>query len=138
QAGGHGALVERWHVREGRRRRRAEDTVQEPYPTNDRRCSGRVRGDGQDAALPQQPAAVAVRRQGHAAKAAAVDIWNPIVLGKALIEKGVVRPDQIEHAAILADYAVEKELGLLPEGLTQVVVEVREETRVRADRFQIA
>src|SRR6185436_3564788 len=126
------------HVREGRRRRRAEDTVQEPHAPKDRRCSRGVRGDGQYAALPQQAAALAVWRQADAAKAAAVDIWNPVVLREALIEKGVVRPDQIEHAAILAHHAVEKELGLLPETLTEVVIEVREETRIRADRFQIA
>src|SRR2546430_7388293 len=41
-------------------------------------------------------------------------------------------------AAILAHHAVEKELGLLTERLTKVVIEVREETRVRIDRFKVA
>ena len=107
------------------------NTVQEPHPTNDRRCSGGVRRDGQHAALPQQAAALAIWRQGHAAKAAAVDIWNPVVLREALIEKGIVRSDQIEHAAIVSQHAVEKELGLLPERLTKIVIEVGEQTRVR-------
>ena len=88
--------------------------------------------------MPQQASTLALGRERHAAEAAAVDIGNPVVPGQPLVEKGVVRPDQIEHAAILAHHAVEEELGLLPERLTQVVIEVREETRVRTDRLEIA
>ena len=55
------------------------------------------------------------------------------MLRQALVEKGVVRPDQIEHAAILAHHAVDEELGLLPKRLTEVVVEVRD-TGARSGR----
>ena len=48
QARGHDTLIERRHVREWRRRRRTEDTAQDPHTTNDRRRSRRVRRDGDD------------------------------------------------------------------------------------------
>src|SRR5262249_49070259 len=54
------------------------------------------------------------------------------------IEECVVRPDQIEHAAILAQHAVEEEFGFLPEGLSQVVIEVPKKSSVRSDGFDIA
>src|SRR6185295_539481 len=47
-------------------------------------------------------------------------------------------PDQIAHAAILAQDAVHEELGLLTERLTKVVVEVRVEAHVGVDRLQSA
>ena len=66
--------------------------------------------------------AVGCRR--HAAESASVDAGNSVVLRQAFVQERVVRPDEREHAAILAQHAVEEELGLLPEGLPQVVVEV--------------
>ena len=57
---------------------------------------------------------------------------------EALVQERVVRPKQVEHAAILTNHAVDKELRLLPERLTQVVVEIREETHVRRDRVEVA
>src|SRR5262249_45254987 len=84
-----------------------------------------------------QAATLAIGSQGHQAEVAAVDIRNPIVPGQAFVQKGVVRLDQFEDAAILAQHVVEKELGLLAERLTEIVIEVRVETRVRLDRLQI-
>src|SRR5437867_12691662 len=74
----------------------------------------------------------------HTAESASVDVGNSVVLRQAFIEERVVRPDEIEHAAILAQHAVEKELGFLPKGLTQVVIEVPIEGGVRSDRLEIA
>src|SRR4029077_13283612 len=108
-----------------------EDTAQDPHTTNDRRRPRRERRDRQHAALPQQAATLAIGSQGHAAEAAAVDIRNPVVPGQALIQKGVVRLDQFEHAAILVQHVAEKELGLLAERLTEIFIEVRIETLVR-------
>ena len=126
KTGGHGALIERRHVRERRRRRRAEEIVEDIHATNDRRRPRGVRRDREHAAVPQQATAPALGCERHAAEAAAVDVGNAVVLRETLVEKGVVRPDQIEHAAILAQHAVEKELGFLPERLAQVVIEVRD------------
>src|SRR5215470_11214794 len=73
----------------------------------------------------------------HAAESASIDIRNSVVLRQAFIEECVVRPDQIEHTAILAQHAVEEELGFLPEGLSQVVVEVPIKSSIRGDGLDI-
>ena len=62
-----------------------------------------------------------------APEAAAVDVRNAVVLGEPLVDEGVVGAQQIEHAAILAHDALEEQLGLPPEGLPQVVVEIGEQ-----------
>ena len=94
KVGGHGALVERRHVRRRRRRRRAEDVAQHQHAAKDRRRPGRVRRDRQHAALPQQAAALAFGGERHAAEPASVDVGNSVVLRQALVEERVVRPDQ--------------------------------------------
>ena len=103
-------------------------------PRMHRRGPRRVRRHRQDAALAQQPAALAVLVERDAAEAAAVDVRNAVVLRQPLVDERVVGAQQIEHAAILAQDAVEEELRLLPERLPQVVVEVREQPHVRRDR----
>ena len=50
----------------------------------------------------------------------------------------VAAKGRLRDPQTLAQHTVEKELGLLPERLTKVVIEVRVETHVRTDRFQIA
>ena len=60
------------------------------------------------------------------------------MLRQPLVEKGVVRPQQIEHASIFAHDAVDEELGLQAKRLTEVVVEVRIQAHVRVDRRQVA
>src|SRR4030095_8518658 len=57
---------------------------------------------------------------------------------QALVEKRVVRLEESEQAAILAQHAVEEELGLLAEGLPQVVVEVAKQIGARNDRVDIS
>src|SRR5438093_12214381 len=74
----------------------------------------------------------------HTAESASVDVGNSVVLRQAFIEERVIRPDEIEHAAILAQHAVEEELGFLPEGLPQVVIEVAIKSSVRSDGLKIA
>ncbi len=61
-----------------------------------------------------------------AAEPAAVDVGNAVVLREALVHERVVRPQQVEHAAIFAHDALEEQLRFLAERLTQIVVEVRE------------
>ena len=60
------------------------------------------------------------------------------MLRQAFIEERVVRLDESAHAAILAQHAVEEELGFLPEGLPQVVVEVPKKIGAWNDRVDIA
>ena len=49
---------------------------------------------------------------GDAAEVAAVDVRDPVVLRQPLVDERIVRRQQIEHAAILADDAVEEQFGL--------------------------
>ena len=67
-----------------------------------------------------------------AAEAAAVDVRDAVVLREPLVEERVVRLQQVEHAAVLAQDALEEQLRLLAERLPQVVVEVGEQPQVRA------
>ena len=53
------------------------------------------------------------------------------------VQERVVRPQQVERAPILADDAVDEELGLLAQGLPEVVVEIREDAHVGRNRIQI-
>ena len=48
-----------------------------------------------------------------AAEAAAVDVRDAVVLGEALVQERVVRLQQVEHAAVLAQDALEEQLRFL-------------------------
>src|SRR5262245_6556252 len=58
---------------------------------------------------------------------AAVHVWNSVMPGKTFIEKCVVGAQQIESAAIVTHDALEKQFGLAPEGLAQIIVEIRKQ-----------
>ena len=131
-------VLERRHVRRRRRRRRAEDVFEDPLAADHGRGAGRVRGHRQDAPLAEQAAPHAVVAELDAAEVAAVDVRDAVVLGQALVQERVVRLQQVEHAAVLAQDALEQQLRLLAEGLPQVVVEVGEQAQVRGDRIQVA
>ncbi len=60
------------------------------------------------------------------------------MLRQPLVEERVVRLDESAHAAILAQHAVEEELGFLPERLPQVVVEVPKKIGAGIDRVDVA
>ena len=74
-----------------------------PWPSRPRRYSGSV-----------------TRR-----KAAPVTFGNAVMLRQPLVHEGVVGRQQIEHAAIVADDAVEEELGFTPHRVLERVVELR-------------
>ncbi len=131
-------VLQRRHVRRGRRRRRAEDVLEDPLAADHGRRAGRVGGHGQDTPLAEQAAPHAVVAELDASEVAAVDVRDAVVLGQALVQERVVRLQQVEHAAILAQDALEQEFRLLSEGLPQVVVEVGEQAQVRSDRIQVA
>ena len=71
-----------------------------------------VRGDRQHAALAQQAAARAAVRERDATEVAAAHVRNAVVLRQPLVEERVVGRQQIEHAAVLAEHAVDEQLGL--------------------------
>ncbi len=70
---------------------------------------------------------------GHrdAAELVAVDALHPVMLGQALVDERVVRCQQIGDAAVLAQRASDQELGFLLERQAQIIVEVREGSRIR-------
>ena len=77
----------------------------------DRRRAVRVRSHRQDAALAQQAAPVPLWFKVHAAKPAPINIGDPIVASQPFVEERVIRRQQIEHAAIRAQDAVDEELA---------------------------
>ena len=66
------------------------------------------------------------------------DVRDAVVLRQPLVDERVVGGQQIEHAAVLAHDALEKQLGLAPERLPQVVVEVRKDSEFGHDAAEIA
>ena len=62
--------------------------------------------------MTQQSAAPAVFLQRHAPEAAAIDVRDAVMLRQPFVDERVVRAQQVEHAAILAQDALEKQLGL--------------------------
>ena len=71
----------------------------------------------------------------HPAKAAAIDVRDAVVLCQPFVDKGVVGIQQIDHAAVFADDAVEEHFRFPPEGLPKIVVEV---ARFRPGALQFA
>ena len=61
--------------------------------------------------------------------------WRSLTGAK---NSGVVRFEEIEHAAIVAENALDEELGLLAKRLPEIVVEVGKQPQVGRDRFEIA
>ena len=94
-------VLERRHVGWRRRRRRAEQVLENPFAAQHRRGALGVRRDRQDAAVPEQPLSGLVGDR-HAAKTAAVDVRNAVVPRQPLVDERVVGAQQIEDAAILA------------------------------------
>ena len=91
-----------------------------------------------NAAVAKQPAAPLLPVERDAPESAAVDVRDPVVLRQAFVEVRVVRLDQVEHAAILMQNALEGEFGFPPECLPQVVVEIGKQAHVRRRGFKIA
>src|SRR5205814_7324568 len=118
----------------GRWGRRAENILQDPFPADHRRSPVRTRGIRQNRALSEQPATRAVGGKQSPPESFGVHARNPVVPGQTLVEERIVGVQQVEHAAILADDTVEEQLRLALEGLTQIVVEVKEQFRTGPER----
>ena len=81
--------------------------------------------------------AAAVLRQRHAPERVAGDVRDAVVLGQPLVHERVVGRQQVEHAAVLADEAVEEQLGLALHRLRQRVVVLRIQQVVRDDLVEV-
>ena len=71
--------------------------------------------------------------QRHPPEARPDHFGDAVVRGQALVDERVVRREQIDHVAVLADDAVEEQLRLALHRLEQVVVGVGIEIDVRID-----
>src|ERR1700704_4923437 len=116
-----GIVFQRWYERWRRWWGRAENIIQNPLAANHWRGSRGIRRDGENAALAEQSASLAILVERDAAEAAAVHVRNSIVLCKPFVQEGVVRPEKVEHTTIFAHDALEEKLGFLTEGLSQIV-----------------
>ena len=97
-----------------RRRRRAEDVLENPRAAQHRRRAVGVRRGQQHAALAEQPPAIRIG-QRHAAELLAAHVRNAVVQRQPLVHERVVRGQQVEHAAVLAHDALDEQLDLFAE-----------------------
>src|SRR5947199_384298 len=74
----------------------------------------------------------------HRPETAAVHVRNPVMLRQPFVQECIVRPEEVEHTAVLAHDTLEKEFRFLAERLAQIVIKIRKETQVRGDRFQVS
>src|SRR5262249_48109935 len=112
-----------------RRRRRTEDVLQNPLAADHWRRPVRARRVGQNRALTEQAPTRAVGRERDAPESFAVHARDPVVPRQTLVEEGVVGVQQVQHAAVPADDAVEEQRRLVLERLPQVVVEAKQQFR---------
>ena len=87
--------------------------------------------------MAEQPPAIVVADR-DAPELIAVDVGQPVVARQPLVHEGVVRTQQIEHAVVLEDDALEQQLGLALQRLPQVVVEIGEHILVGTQALQVA
>ena len=71
--------------------------------------------------------------QRHPPVAAPAHIRHAVMLGEPFVEKGIVRAQQVDHAPVLAQLALDKQLGLALKGLAKVFVEQGKQVRVGGD-----
>ena len=91
----------------------------------------------QDGSLAEQPVACGVAH-AHATELAPEDAVDAVVASEAFVDERVVAVHQVEDAAVLSQHALEEEFGLTLKRLTKVVVEIREQVRVRDDAAKVA
>ena len=88
--------------------------------------------------MPEEAAALRQVGQLDAPEPAAVDAGDAVVPGEPLVDEGVVGVEEVEHAAVVAQGAGEKQGRLVPECLDEVVVEVGIRHRVALDVLEVA
>ena len=129
-------LLERRHVGRRKRRRAAEQVLQDPLAALHGRRAIRVGGDEQHAALAEQTAA-GIAWNRDAPEVGAVDVGDAVVPGQTLVHERVVRIQKVQDGAVLAQDAFEQHLRFALKSLAQVVVEIRKLVRIGIRTFQI-
>ena len=98
-----------------------------------------VGGDGQQAALAEQAPACRLRpAELDAPEVVAVDARHAVVVGEPLVDERVVGGQQIRHAPVVPDLAVEEERHLARHRLAQVRVELGERLRIGGHQRHVA
>ena len=121
-----------FHARRRIRRTHAEEGLQEPFAASHRRRALRIGGDGQQRTLAQQALAhVLIGPQFDPTELRAVDAGDAVVPGEPLVDEGVIRRQQILHAAVFLDDAGEEQFDFAPERLAQRAVEIGEQVHHR-------
>jgi hypothetical protein len=134
------ALAHRKHadifiVGEGRdigrrgRGRRAQKLFQNPFTADRRRRPVGIGGHRQNARLSEQPMPRVVF-QCDAAKFRTVNTFDSVMLRQALVYKGVVRIQNIDDAAIFTDHAFDQKFRFALQGVSKILVEIREGDRI--------
>ena len=106
-------------------RRRAENALQNPHATHDRRGVRPVGGHLQDAGHCQTAAAVTVRRQRCTAEFPAFNARNPIVSRQPSVQHRKIRRDKIGQTEVMCQNFRKEQFCLPQHRLLQHVVELR-------------
>src|SRR5262245_56860033 len=116
------ALFERRHV--GRRwgRRRGKNVLEQVFPADRRRGSGRIRRHRENGSLAEQAKTILIGERDRP-EVAAVYARDAVVPRELLVEKRLVGGQQVCDAAVFFQLSVEKQLDLPDECHSQVVVE---------------
>src|SRR5581483_5864041 len=117
------AFVKRWHPGRRWRWRRVQQIGENPFPPQNRRCFGCVRGQEQDASLPQQPPPVGLAVQDNTPKTWSHDAGNRINTSQPVIQVCVLCADQVENAPVLAENTAQEKTRLLLEIVRESAVE---------------
>ena len=88
--------------------------------------------------MAENPPAVTLIVQRHPPKSASVDVRNLVMPGEPFVQERVTGIDEVEHAAVFAENVLKQELRLPPEGLPQVVVEVRKQAGIGCEGIEVA
>ena len=114
------------HVRWRGRRRAAEQNLHHPFSTLHRRSPIGERSERKNTSVAQKASAVRVDTvERDAAEPATGDVRNPVVPGEPLVDEGVIRGQELEHAPILADQILEAQLGLALQRICESRIVIR-------------
>jgi hypothetical protein len=119
-------------------RRRAKQAIENPCTAQDGRRAVRIRRHHQDRALAQEAAARLVLER-HSTEVGALHRLDAVVHRESLVEERVVRGQQLEHAAIAAQHAIDEEPQFLFEHRARIqqVARLRKLRPVGRDLVQL-
>ena len=133
--GAHGRFVQARHRRGRRRRRGVQQVLEDPLAAKHRRGPRRVGRHREHARLHQHAFARRVA-QIDSPELGAHDARQPVVAGEPLVDERVLRVQELQDAAVLANDRREEEIRFLPHRLAEVVLEVGELVGVGLGGFE--